>query len=558
MCPVLGGPTSRIRNVGEIARVVPPPLSLPATLHTHPTKPQACNFAMGSVSRAAALPRGSGGKISRTANGKLVRRHFGSMAASGRKPSFPGSASQLAEVLLPFADSPSICRYGDESATTAQAKLIKNGKDGIDGHLPLLAKLYELNNGLSFTKNTVDFALKEVYETKMADKQSWAAKLTTTELEDWQATIGRRLRNLMRVTSQAELKSPAPSWLKMLPWRTETSTQSDAGAAKSRPQAAVASGASSNEWSYKFSTELMLPMRSKGALSEPGLPIKCDSSAPADQDVVGQWPDGSSHRIEGFTMADLGALVNKGRTADGVLYEVMHKILNHRITIRQKIDRKLLLLIKEQDKQVCMVSIDMFGCVLDQKKQLPETDVVLVKALDFMTKLANDFADGKLQKSEMLAERSKRLAAEGFCKPAARKKPAACADRTAKTKASLKKPASDVTAENATDIDAVGEENGEEEIDKESDEEETSEENTDSAKESKEDDAEAADASTGTTTAKGLRAVVAGSMKRPAAAAAKPLQNRARVTRPPSHELVFSMPAPSTAAEFDKFSQLDI
>ena len=58
---------------------------------------------------------------------------------------------------------------------------------------------------------------------------------------------------------------------------------------------------------------------------------------------------------------------------------MMQKETNHIITLAQKVDRHLLLVLKEQQKQVLIMRIDHFGFIEDQAKQLNPNDEILEK-----------------------------------------------------------------------------------------------------------------------------------------------------------------------------------
>ena len=70
---------------------------------------------------------------------------------------YKGSATQLADVLRPFAMSAgrSFVKYADESKNCSDARLA-HGDKGVEGHAELLYELRRAQTNLSFPK-TVDF-----------------------------------------------------------------------------------------------------------------------------------------------------------------------------------------------------------------------------------------------------------------------------------------------------------------------------------------------------------------------------------------------------------------
>ena len=85
---------------------------------------------------------------------------------------------------------------------------------------------------------------------------------------------------------------------------------------------------------------------------------------------------------------------------------MMQTETNHIITLAQKVDRHLLLVLKEQQKQVLMMRIDHFGFIEDQTKQLNPNDEILEKAVEFMKVIGIKFAEGELHRNELKTYRN--------------------------------------------------------------------------------------------------------------------------------------------------------
>ena len=75
------------------------------------------------------------------------------------------------------------------------------------------------------------------------------------------------------------------------------------------------------------------------------------------------------------------------------------------MTVTQLVDRKLLVSIYEQQRQVCAVRANLWGCI---------DHPVLIAVTKLMTPLALDFADVTVLRANLKNEWDKRLAAAGL------------------------------------------------------------------------------------------------------------------------------------------------
>jgi hypothetical protein len=381
--------------------------------------------------------------------------------AETSRDSYSGPTSALADVLARF-DGPSLCRYGDESPQTTKAKLLVKGPKGIEGSIKLLELLHDIQPNLSFCKNQTKAALHLVYENQLAAERSaktggWASRMTATDLDDWVETLQRRIRNLCRVTSQAVIKNNA-SWLSMLPWHQladgasdeegeeedppeddeavdaeeEANSKSEGGdvdsdeaalvlakkAVAKKPAAAVREvHGGSAKVVYGFSKELMLPWREvPGGDREVGLPCKIPKKINCTDKVSAEWPDGSIAKLP-ISYGELQALDverKHGGPQPGNLLELEVAATKHKLSILQKVDRHLLLIITEQARQICMVKVSLFGEVKDETARLKNDDPVLKRALDFMSMLAKEYAAGNVRRTELADKRNEMLTKMGI------------------------------------------------------------------------------------------------------------------------------------------------
>ena len=182
--------------------------------------------------------------------------------------------------------------------------------------------------------------------------------------------------------------------------------------------AAAAAHANSALSVFKFSTQLMLPMRSKlgdggNAAQEPGR-LHIDGLEPTDN-ALGQWPDGITGDL-GVTVSFIQGLSRASSSSQKTpLWAGIHQLTKHDISIVQKQDRRLLLCINEQARQICMVRVDAFdkeGEMLDvdgEQKRKPDNDPIIQKALAFLTPIAQEFCEGRLEKGDLNKLKKERL-----------------------------------------------------------------------------------------------------------------------------------------------------
>jgi hypothetical protein len=204
-------------------------------------------------------------------------------------------------------------------------------------------------------------------------------------------------------------------------------------------------------WEVTFNKELMTATRVKPnqrSTKQVSEPIIDDAKADPISMVRASFApcgDGFVDLVEvpGLTYQALRALVRTKPASTGKLWSREHSVTHHKVTLEQRVDRKLLLSLYEQSKQRLQVRIDSFGPVLDQSRQLPSTDPVLQKALEFMIPMAQAFVNDEVDLVGLRRMRNDSLA------PPAK----------AKAKATMKRPATG-SPDKQADKKAVQEENG--------------------------------------------------------------------------------------------------
>ena len=170
--------------------------------------------------------------------------------------------------------------------------------------------------------------------------------------------------------------------------------------------------ANADAYDVKFSTELMIPMRRhttrNNAPWEPGM---LHLAGLSDSDyALARWPDGYKAALPDKVEYIKGLSRAGGSTNSDEPRTWTHIVTNHTIYVKQRIDRHLLVSIYEQNKQILQIRTDTFGNIADQKTALPPDNDVLKEAIAFMSEIAADFADDKIEKCNLPEERKKRLA----------------------------------------------------------------------------------------------------------------------------------------------------
>jgi hypothetical protein len=330
----------------------------------------------------------------------------------------------------------SLIKYPDESENPKSSKMIQ---DGIVRDRRFLNILAEFQPNLSFGKIVVGQILAKVAT------QAQIKFKSAQERKEWTETMRRRWQNCTRHTAAYKRKKDQPQWFhdlfgaeaadREVEEAADREVDEDADreveerdlspdladvlierarAAKpvEREHAGCGSGEiTEGDYELKFSTELMLPMRknknSKKAIWEAGLVDSiCRSD---DQGLACIWPDGYEAELE-QTHGWLKGLQRTSGSKETMpsLWSGIHKITKHRITLKQRTDRELLISVFEQNAQILQVRADKFGSVpiVDGlQKRLNEDSETLRKAIKFMTPILEAFIEDKIQKGDLKAEK---------------------------------------------------------------------------------------------------------------------------------------------------------
>ena len=208
------------------------------------------------------------------------------VTAMGRSR-YEGTPEELCETLLPVASHKSFVKY-DETEDVRKTKVAEDMEATIELHSALLAALHHVQPNLAFPKLCLQKALALVCDKKAAE---W--DLLEKHRDDWERTMYLRLKNLLRVISQGDIKRP--KWASKLPWLqagasgTSVAQATDDAAADMEPM----------EYFYDFDQELMQAIRAPvGNLeaTEPSQHLEEPPEAQPSDPMVAVWPDGHRRR----------------------------------------------------------------------------------------------------------------------------------------------------------------------------------------------------------------------------------------------------------------------
>jgi hypothetical protein len=381
-------------------------------------------------------------------------------------PVTAGAVIAFLELISAVADKrgKSFCRYPEECSKVQQARTLP---DEIVRERELLQAMAP--GGWFLKKSVVEATLK-----KLQDSHTDWTFVNKQERVDWITTMDKRIRCLARVVGQADKKSKKPSWWAKLGLEKTAAAAAEAGgdgvepddepAAEEEEEAEAEEeeeeqeeaeaeeeeedeeeatapkkrpSSDANGYTVVFNTELMLAKRFKaGKEADAELSFPLDAKAGKVDDLVKATFLSGVFTVPGLTYRRLQSMRGERGAAAGTgkLWEQTHTATSHAIYIAQRVDRFLLLSVFEQTKQRLQIRVDKFGPVHDQHAQEPVDSLTLQLALAFLTPIAKDYADNKLELKDLKAARDDKLAMRnnvGAAPPrsrAVKKRPAAALD----------------------------------------------------------------------------------------------------------------------------------
>lgn len=214
-------------------------------------------------------------------------------------------------------------------------------------------------------------------------------------------SMTNRYMNLMRSVSQGLAKKNQARWVKELPWM--------ASAAPALEGSACASAGDEKAWVVEYDPYLRTAVRFLKETPKEREPAAGLQTKPYCQEidpVEAFWADGFRVDLPDVLARDLAARVRPhGDRAAEVIWEGEHHLSHHKLSVRRRNDRALLVSLFEQGGQVCQVRVDRFG---------DESAESLAKAGALMTRVAQAYACGDIEKDELLARRDQEAVKVGI------------------------------------------------------------------------------------------------------------------------------------------------
>ena len=298
---------------------------------------------------------------------------------------YKGDPTLLADALAPYATSRSFVQY-DECNNVAKAKI---DPQKIKKLHPILNALREIHPKLTFTKRTVEAAIS-----LLVDRLGFGLK--PEHKADFISTIAQRLRNALRVVTQAEMKSPNAAWVRELPWRCASDADGAAAPSASSLPSLPA------EYTFGFeSTEKRAWRLPAGRQQVREYTGGIQAGTHAMDTIVATWPDGMMYEITDVTTQEWEAMLqprgSHGGTRWPIMWESQHVVTRHRLKIQCKEDRGLLCVLTEQGNQVLQVLVAGFGDGEGETEQK--------KAARFLEDIAVLYAQDKISKADLYRTR---------------------------------------------------------------------------------------------------------------------------------------------------------
>jgi hypothetical protein len=227
--------------------------------------------------------------------------------------------------------------------------------------------------------------------------------LVASEKSKGKAKAAKQVKSKDQVTDKATGKSKKDQ--EKLKGKVKAELCEKSGATGAAPKRRRISGktpddaSETNNYTFGILMESMLPFRQKKGtdFKEPGLPLAATPGAGPSDPVIAEWHDGMRTPIDDFTHDRLKAMNSTRKATEGCLYEAVKADNQHKLTLTQKVDRKLLLVMFEQNKHMLNFRVNSFGPVADESKRLDKDDVVLKAAVAAMKPIVDDYASGKVK-----------------------------------------------------------------------------------------------------------------------------------------------------------------
>lgn len=309
---------------------------------------------------------------------------------------FQGQAADLAAALSPVCTSTSWLRY-DESKTVQGTKVMPNE---INKAHDILLAAYNLNENLNFSRSLVRSAISMLTDEKVAAN---VFKLKDSDRDSYIDIMTTRFMNMMRAVSQSLKKGRTAKWVTQLPWM-KAKVEDDAA-----PAPAPSSSSSMPSYTVRFDKFLRTAVRTSpgSTTTEPALKLEANAGAKDTDPVIAIWSDGWRHAIADILTRDLERMCEPPSAVapNNSLWEGEHIETHHRLIVRKRPDRGLLISLYEQSAQVAQVKVSSFGD--------DEDPAAIETATNLMVKLAKMYSSGDIAKGDLLTKRDELLVTFG-------------------------------------------------------------------------------------------------------------------------------------------------
>ena len=314
-----------------------------------------------------------------------------------KRPRAQVQAKDLATLLRPYCAGVTWLQYAEAFADAVDPSKVTKHKD-------LLHALQGAQGNLLFKQKDMAEAFLDIARerTQVGD---W--DLREAEAHDWAVTMGRRVRAMCRHVAQAIVKSPRTPWLRLL-------ELPPAASGTPAVPAQVAAPVPEEVCFFGVDDELQKAWRVRAGGGQRELCARMDSpaGAAASDAMVATWAEGTQRPVPGLSVQRHAAVVGAravAATGEADLHwKAEHPQTRHTVSVTKKRDRQVLIVINEQRKQVCQLTVESFFDNTPAGERL---------AFDVMREVAQEFVAGKLEgKAELAARRDAILAARGHAR----------------------------------------------------------------------------------------------------------------------------------------------
>ena len=322
-----------------------------------------------------------------------------------------GSAEELAEALDPVARRKGRVMLIYDDSPKCQKALLST--DRVYAAHQLLEALHGLAPRLHFVRSTVKEAMQAILD-RYGD--SWKL-VKDADRRDWVETLTKRVMNITRSVSQGEVTTPSAKWVLELPWNKSKKPRTlKARASRVDTDGEEAAAKEDRvEYEYGFSTDLSLPWTRAGtrhATPKPGAVVLREQGDKDDDPIRASWPDGTIKSITACTWGEWSTTSSaKHAPVADVLYASEHSASHHRLLVKPRMDRGLLVSLYEQNSHIGCVRVALLSTEADEP---PDCKNNHHKVAALMIRLTKRYEKNEFLRSDLYARRNEMLQERGL------------------------------------------------------------------------------------------------------------------------------------------------